>query len=161
MTKPARARVLGLSELRRIVDAQADGQTRAARHFERMAEKAEAGDVGHPVDRFVAREVGADHVEARHEAQHLAIAVVGERALLDRRRIDSDAERFREDQRVAWASFRVASQRLRRDEADDGEAVDRLGRIDGMAARHWDSRLRRHRRAAAQNFADHAGRHAC
>ena len=51
---------LGLSEQGRIVDAQADGETGAARHFERVAEKAEAGDVGHPVDRLVAREVGAD-----------------------------------------------------------------------------------------------------
>ena len=99
-------------------------------------------------------------VEARHEAQHLAIALVGERALFDRRRIDADAKRLGEDQRVAWARFRVASERLRRDEADDGEAVDRLGRIDGMAARDRDSRFRRHRRAAAQDFADHAGRHA-
>ena len=71
-----------------------------------------------------------------------------------------DAERLGEDQCVARTSFRIASERLRRNEADDGEAVDRLGRIDGMTTGHGNSGLRRHCRAAAQNFADHGGRHA-
>ena len=95
MTKPARARRLGLIKQRDIVEAETDGDVRAPRHFERVAEEAEAGHIGHRVNFAHSRELRSDDIETRHEAQHLAIAVVGKRALLDRRRIDAR-------RRAAW-----------------------------------------------------------
>ena len=115
-----------------------------------MAEQAEAGDVGHRVHVLVLRQLSADAVEQGRGRDHLAIAAVRQRVLLDRRRIDADAERLGQDDRVAGLRVGVAAHVARMAQADHREAVDRLGTIDRMSARDRDAGVGAHRLPAAR-----------
>jgi hypothetical protein len=91
-----------------------------------VAEEAEAGDVGHRMHGAIFGESGADAVEQGGRGDELVISLARQRALLERRRIDADAERLGEDQRIAGLGVGVAADVALHRSADDGKAVDRL-----------------------------------
>ena len=86
---------------RQVRVAHPRGQLRAAREFQRMAEQAEAGDVGQRMHAVEPRQFGARAVELGGRADHRRIAGRVEPVLLQRRGQNADAERLAEDQHVA------------------------------------------------------------
>ena len=99
-----------------------------------MAQQSEARDIGQRVN---ARESGQPHagsIELRRAGDQFPILSVGDLLLLERGAVDADAERLAEDDRVARLRLRVALDAARIDQADGDQAVDRLHRIDAVAA---------------------------
>ena len=126
----------GLREQRHLGRLQCHGEVRAARHFQRVAEQAEAGDVGDGMYGIVAGQFAADAVELRGRGQHLGIALAGQFAFLDRRGIYADPDRLGQDQGIAGPGAGVAAHLAGATETDHRKAVDRLRCVDRMAARH-------------------------
>src|SRR5436189_34562 len=75
-------------------------------------------------------------------------------ALLQRGRQHTHAERLAEDEPVAGARIRIALDALRMHEPERDEAVDRLDRIDRVAARDRDAGRAAHRLAAVEDARD-------
>ncbi len=126
--------------------------------LERVPGEAEAGDVG---DRVHAGHVGqrdAGRVEPRRRLDEALVAGGVQGILLQRRRHHADADRLAEDEHVAGLGVGIAPDLARVDQAHDDEAVDRLDRIDRVAAGDRDARLATDRLAAADDLADLLGR---
>ena len=119
-----------------------------------MPGEPEAGDVGQRVHRRHIGERLARRVELRGPLQHLGIAGGRELAFLERRRKDADAERLAENQRIAGPGRTIFFDFRRMDEAERDQAVDRLERIDRMAAGDRDLDGRAHRFTAREDAAD-------
>ena len=103
-------------------------------------------------------QVRPDPVQKRGRGDHLVDAGLVQRVLLDRRRIMPDPQSLGQDQRIAHPRVRIAAQLRRIDQPDHGQPVDRLDRVDGMAAGDRDPRLGADRLPALQDQADRFGR---
>ena len=134
-----------------------DRRARPLRHFERMAEQAEAGDIGDRMHIGVPRELRADLVQRRHGADHLGVHVALDEVLLDGRRIHADTERLGQDHRIARLCRIVAPDVFFATCTDHSETVDWLGAIDRMAAGDGNAGLRADRAPAIEDLADHVG----
>ena len=107
----------------------------------------------------VLRELRPDAVEKGRRGDHLGVATGWKSLLLYGRGIDSDAEPFRQDQGISRPGAGIAPDVLRPACADHGKAVDRLRRIDRMAAGDRDSGRGANGAAALQDLAHHLCRH--
>ncbi len=131
-----------------------DAQAGASRHLERVSRQSETGDVG---DRMHGGQVGQRHagrIEPRRGVDQAPVAIGVERAFLQRRRQHADADRLAEDEHVAGLRVGVAPHLLRMDQAHHDEPVDRLDRIDGVAAGDRNPGRLADRFAAADDLAD-------
>ena len=106
------------------------------------------------MDRPVLGQVRPRTVQQGGRGDHLVDARLVQRALLDRGGIDADAQALCQDQRVAHLRIGVPAQLRRVHQPDDCKTVDRLGRVDGMAARDRDARLGADGAAAFEDLAD-------
>ncbi len=148
----------GVLEQRHVGCFQPHSELRPTRQLECMAQYAEAGNVGNGVHVLVLRELGPDAVQGRRGVDHLLIGLGQQRGLLDRGRVDADADRLGEDQLVARLRIGVAPHLIRPADADHRQAIDRLGAIDRMATSHGNACRGTDGRAAFQDLAHHLDR---
>ncbi len=104
-----------------------------------MAGQAEAGDVGQRMHAVQRGQLGPGRVELRRRSDHPRIAGSVEALLLQRRAEDAHAQRLAQHQDVARAGVGVAAQLARVDQAEHDQAVDRLDRVDAVAAGDRDA----------------------
>ena len=123
-----------------------------------MAGETEAGDVGQPMHAAQVGERDAGLVEHRRRLDQLCVAFVVELALLQRRRQHADAERLAENQHVAGPRIGIAPNLLRMHQAHHDEAINRLDRIDRVAAGDRDPGIAARRFTAADDLPDHVDR---
>ena len=97
-------------------------------------------------------------IEFGRAADHLPVALLRQFTLLERRAHDANAQTLAENQHIARLRADIALELVRMHHAQGDQTVDRLGRIDGMAARHGNPGGRTHRFAAGQDPLDHIGR---
>ena len=123
-----------------------------------MAEQAEASNVGYGMDLRQGREVGSHSIELRRRGHQRGIGCLVRRlvqcASFQRGTQHPDAERLGQDQHIAAPRARIAHDPVGMDQADHRQPIDRLGRVDRMAARHRYPRLGADRGAARED-----GRH--
>src|ERR1700733_9140713 len=104
------------------------------------------------MDVFIAAKVGADLVEQRGRGNHLRVAALAERVLLDGRGVDADADRLGENESIARFRAGIAPDLLRRAGADNGKPIDRLRAVDRVPACNRDAGARAGGGATLQNF---------
>src|SRR5271168_4742791 len=119
-----------------------------------MAEQAEAGDVGQGMHAGQFRQLHAGYIQLRGAFKHGAIAGITQQAFLERRGKYAHAERLAENQYIAGARAAVAFYFFGVDHSGNGESVNRLHRINTMAAGDRNAGLLTYRLAAAQDLAD-------
>ena len=137
-----------------LLDEDFRADAARAAHRGEMPEQAEAGHVHPGADQFSLREFGADGIQARHQRDRFFRERRRGEAALDARGDDAGAERFREHEPIAGPRAGIRDHARRRDEAGHGEAVNRLGIANGVAADERAAGAFRHRRAAAQDRGD-------
>ena len=96
---------------------------------------------------------------------HSGVSGGVDRILLQGRRKDADPERLAEDDAIADAGIGIAFDQLRMDQSEGDQAVDRLDRIDAVAAGNRDPGGAADRFAAGEDARDdlcrqHVDRHA-
>ena len=128
---------------------------RCAAHFQQMAEEPESSDVGHGVYAVEGAKLDTGRVELRRACDELAVRRRRKCVLAKRGAVDADAERFAEDQRIAWFRAAVPLDTVRMDAANHRQTVDRLDRIDRVAAGDRNAGFRTSRCAARNDRADH------
>lgn len=110
------------------------GDLALAAHAGEVAEEAEAGDVGAGADEALLPDGGAGGVEGGHELGGGVGEGVGGEAAFDGGGDDAGADRFGEVEEVARFGTGVGDDVVGVDESGDGEAVEGLGVLDGVAA---------------------------
>ena len=106
-----------------------------------MAGETEAGDVSQGADAFQLPELDARRVELSGRGNHRGIARRIKLLLLQRSGKNSYPQWFAEYQFVARLRARIALQVFWVHQADRHQAIDRLDRIDGVAAGNRDTRF--------------------
>ncbi|MNQ67926.1 hypothetical protein D3C85_824660 [compost metagenome] len=129
-------------------------EPRAAREFERVAGQAETGDVGQRMHAVERRQRDAGRVELGRVLDQLAVAGLGQLLLLERRRQHAHAQRLAQHQHVARLRVGVAPHALRVHQPHRDQPVDRLDRIDGVAARNGNAGRAAHVLPAAHDLGD-------
>ena len=120
-----------------------------ARHIAlKMAEQPKPGHIHRGPHQASLGQFRPGIVQLRHNRDHFAFQQRLGQPALDARGDDTRAERFRQDQHVARPSFRVGQHAPRRNQAGDGQAIDRFrvsNRVaaDQSALRFFDLRARR------------------
>src|SRR6058998_1800688 len=121
-------------------ERDARAEPRAAADLGEMAEQAEAGAIGHRVHPRRLRQPMADGVELRGAGQHLPVPLLRQRAFLERGAENPDAQCLAEHDGVTGACSTVANDALRVNHAERHQTVNRLDRIDRVAAGDGNAR---------------------
>ncbi|RMS11946.1 hypothetical protein ALP75_200600 [Pseudomonas syringae pv. actinidiae] len=137
---------------------QTSGQTRAVSHLHQMPEQTETGDIGHRRHAGQFAETAARRVQRAHPVTRQADVFFTQFCLLFSSGQNADAQRFGQVQHAAGLRGVVAFHVFFLHHAGDGQAEYRLRRIDGMAARQWDTGSVAHGATATDHFASHFGR---
>ena len=135
------------------------------RHFQPMAQQAEARHVRHGMYARHGGDGGAHAVQPGHAVDHDCVIGRGQPLLLQRRAEHAHAEPLCQDQHVARLRMAVALHAVRMDGAQRHQPIDRLRTVDRVAAGDRDASRLAHRRPARQDLlhlvhADLAQRHA-
>src|SRR5262249_51377922 len=98
-----------------------------------------AGDVGDGVNGVIVGKLAADAIELCGGGKHFGITLARQIAFLDGGGVDANADSLGQDQRVSGLGVDVAAHLIGTAEADDGNAVDWLRRVDRVTAGNRNS----------------------
>ena len=126
--------------------------TRAG-HIAKMPKQAEAGHIRQCVDLEICKYGGGLAIERAHDSDGVVDCAETILAILGRGSDDAQANRLGEHQQIARSSASVRKHLARMHAAHDGQAKNRLFRLNGVPAHDGDARLGRLVRRATQDVA--------
>ena len=122
--------------------------------FQQMPRQAKSGDVGHGMHAIKTSQHRPRGIQLRCGLDHRLVIIGMELILFQRCAVHPDTELLAEDQFVARLGTRVALEVGRIDDADGDQPVNRLDRVDGVAAGDWDAGGAAYGLATLQNLAE-------
>tara|TARA_B100000378_G_scaffold127684_1_gene103075 strand:- start:362 stop:1381 length:1020 start_codon:yes stop_codon:yes gene_type:complete len=132
--------------------------TRSARHFQRVTGQPEPRHIGHRMNARQSRQIGTGRVQPRDGFDHHCVILWRQGLFLQRRREDANPQRLAQDHHIARFRARVAPDMIGMDQAKRHQAIDRLDRINAVAAADGNARIAAGHRAAFEDAGDGFGR---
>ena len=151
-TPPLRAYSIAPSRNRTSEESISSVTLLPMRHFARVAEQAESGDIGEPVDFEIFDRLGGGAIQRQHlRDRAIDVFVLGD-AALERRRNHARSDLLGEHQNVAGAGAGVGLDAVGMNRSGDRVSKFDFGIVDAMAAENDAARFVDFFRAALEDL---------